>query len=167
MSGYDIKQLIQGSIGHFWNESYGQIYPSLRRLEADGLIEEVSGGGGGGRGRREYRLNHAGLRVLRSWLEEPAQNDVVRHETSLKLFFGAQMGPEAAAAHVRRYRDVQQRLLQRYRSAAERLEREQAASPHLPYWKAVLDGGMRYAAMVIEWCDATLEELDRLEETAL
>lgn len=166
MSGYDIKQLIQVSIGHFWNESYGQIYPSLRRLEADGLIEEVSGGGGGGRGRREFRLNDAGLRVLRSWLAEPAHNDVVRYETSLKLFFGAQTGPAATGAHVRRYRDLQQRLLKGYRSAAEQLEREHAASPHLPYWRAVLDGGMRYATMAIEWCEATLEDLDRLEETA-
>ena len=30
-SGYDIKQTIETSIGHFWNESYGQIYPILKR----------------------------------------------------------------------------------------------------------------------------------------
>jgi PadR family transcriptional regulator AphA len=30
MSGYDLGQTIRESIGHFWNESYGQIYPNLR-----------------------------------------------------------------------------------------------------------------------------------------
>ena len=38
MSGYDLGQTIRGSIGHFWNESYGQIYPNLKRLAVDGLV---------------------------------------------------------------------------------------------------------------------------------
>ena len=40
MSGYDIRQLIPRSIGYFWNESYGQIYPGLKRLAAAGLVEK-------------------------------------------------------------------------------------------------------------------------------
>ena len=40
MSGYDIRQLIPQSIGHFWSESYGQIYPGLKRLAAAGLVEK-------------------------------------------------------------------------------------------------------------------------------
>ena len=37
-SGYDMRRTIQGSVGYFWGESYGQIYPTLRRLTAEGLI---------------------------------------------------------------------------------------------------------------------------------
>ncbi len=40
MSGYDIRQLISQSIGYFWSESYGQIYPGLKRLAAAGLVEK-------------------------------------------------------------------------------------------------------------------------------
>ncbi len=29
MSGYDIKNLLGRTVGHFWNEGYGQIYPTL------------------------------------------------------------------------------------------------------------------------------------------
>ena len=39
MSGYDVKKLIERSIAHFWNESYGQIYPILNRLAAEGFAE--------------------------------------------------------------------------------------------------------------------------------
>ena len=39
MSGYDLRQLIPWSIGQFWNESYGQIYPALKQMTADGLVE--------------------------------------------------------------------------------------------------------------------------------
>ena len=34
MSGYDLGQNIRTSVGHFWNESYGQIYPNLKALAA-------------------------------------------------------------------------------------------------------------------------------------
>src|SRR5262249_61796934 len=37
-SGYDLKKRIEGSVAHFWSESYGQIYPILSRLAAEGLI---------------------------------------------------------------------------------------------------------------------------------
>ncbi|UCB53625.1 MAG: PadR family transcriptional regulator, partial [Candidatus Zixiibacteriota bacterium] len=29
MSGYDMKAFISQSIGYFWQESYGQLYPAL------------------------------------------------------------------------------------------------------------------------------------------
>ena len=32
MSGYDIKKRFEKSLSYFWNESYGQIYPILRKL---------------------------------------------------------------------------------------------------------------------------------------
>ncbi|MCZ6833476.1 MAG: PadR family transcriptional regulator, partial [Acidobacteria bacterium] len=38
MSGYDLKQAIQATFGHFWTESFGQIYPELGRLAQAGLI---------------------------------------------------------------------------------------------------------------------------------
>jgi PadR family transcriptional regulator, regulatory protein AphA len=38
MSGYDLGQTIRTSVGFFWNESYGQIYPNLKTLAAEGLV---------------------------------------------------------------------------------------------------------------------------------
>ncbi len=43
MSGYDIRQMISRSIGYFWSESYGQIYPGLKRLAAEGLVVKEDG----------------------------------------------------------------------------------------------------------------------------
>ncbi|MYF92724.1 MAG: PadR family transcriptional regulator, partial [Gemmatimonadetes bacterium] len=37
MSGYDMKKLIAQSISYFWNESFGQIYPTLKKLVEEGL----------------------------------------------------------------------------------------------------------------------------------
>ncbi|AKA68713.1 PadR family transcriptional regulator [Clostridium scatologenes] len=37
-SGYDIKKFCDSSIGHFWNENYGHIYPVLKKMEEEELI---------------------------------------------------------------------------------------------------------------------------------
>ena len=42
MSGYDIRKESETSIGFFWSESYGQIYPALRELETRRLIRRRS-----------------------------------------------------------------------------------------------------------------------------
>ena len=42
MSGYEIRKVAASSIGHFWSESYGQIYPTLRKLVAAGLAKPRS-----------------------------------------------------------------------------------------------------------------------------
>ena len=39
MTGYGLRQAIAGSVGHFWQESFGQLYPTLRRLAQEGLVE--------------------------------------------------------------------------------------------------------------------------------
>ena len=41
MSGYEIRKTIERSISNFWNESFGQIYPTLADLVAEGLVREV------------------------------------------------------------------------------------------------------------------------------
>src|SRR5262245_15633816 len=38
-TGYDIKQMVDFSTRFFWATSYGQIYPELKTLEENGLIE--------------------------------------------------------------------------------------------------------------------------------
>ena len=37
-SGYDLKVVLDHGIGHFWAAELSQIYPSLKRLEKQGLL---------------------------------------------------------------------------------------------------------------------------------
>src|SRR5207247_6193606 len=69
-SGYDIKTVVDRSTRFFWAASYGQIYPELRRLEEEGLIEGEDAPNGG-RGRRVFKLTGAGHEALGAWLQLP------------------------------------------------------------------------------------------------
>lgn len=161
MSGYDIKGFIDGTISHFWSESYGQLYPTLKALEEEGKIVGHEEPGEGGPSRIVYRITDAGREELAQWLREPAQPVTARDEHSLKIFFGHLVGTEATLAHVRRLRDRARAALDHYTRVEARLEN--ADLEWVPYRLAVLHGGIRHSEMVLEWCDETEAALREVE----
>jgi DNA-binding PadR family transcriptional regulator len=112
MSGYEIKSLVDKSTRFFWAASYGQIYPELRRLAAEGLIEGKASPQGGRR-RNVYRLTPAGRRELQEWLGVDADVFELRDEGLLKLFFADAVGPEAAIQALDSKRREHERVLAR------------------------------------------------------
>jgi PadR family transcriptional regulator, regulatory protein AphA len=161
-SGYDLRQWAEGSIGHFWRESYGQIYPVLKQLLRDGLVTARAGAGAGKRERIVYAITAAGREQLLDWLAKPARIQPPRHEGLLKLFFGAEAPSGTNAARVRSLQQFHQGLLARYDGIEREISRAHASHPGLPYWLMTLDYGQRSSRMVVEWCDASLRKLERL-----
>src|ERR1700757_475956 len=91
MSGYDLGRMVRASIGHIWRESYGQIYPNLKRLKAGGLVECRTEKHPGRPERRIYSITKKGREQLARWLSLAPQPEIPRNEMLLKLFFGAQV----------------------------------------------------------------------------
>jgi PadR family transcriptional regulator, regulatory protein AphA len=92
LSGYDIARTTKLRFRFFWSESYGQIYPELRRLAEAGLVGE--GEAEGSRGRKTWILTEAGSLALKSWLEEDREvSDIARFETLLKAYFSFVASP--------------------------------------------------------------------------
>lgn len=174
-SGYDIRQAIESSVGYFWGESYGQIYPALKLLAAERLIKP----GGkpdkpakrapkaknpqrdSGRKRRQaWRITAAGRSVLRDWLAAPFQNDPPRNEFLLKLFFGAEADPKVAVAHIH---ELERRNLESLRMM-EQIEaiapKANAGEPGLKYWMLTLRLGMAITRAALEWGKDALAELE-------
>jgi DNA-binding PadR family transcriptional regulator len=85
-TGYDVKRIADHSTRFFWGASYGQIYPELRRLEQDGLVEAEDEPRGRVR-RRVYRITPAGEAAVREWLLAEESDYDVRDEGLLRLFF--------------------------------------------------------------------------------
>lgn len=166
MSGYDVKQFLERTVVHFWSESPGQIYPALRELEEEGLVEGRAEPGERGQEKRVYEITESGREALRDWLEQPAEPTRPRYEHSLKLFFGRVAGPEASIEHLERLRRRTEETLARYRTREEELEERAHREPNspAPYWLVVLRGGIRYSEMVLEWCDESEKTLRALPE---
>ncbi|HTD97369.1 MAG TPA: PadR family transcriptional regulator [Edaphobacter sp.] len=164
MSGYDVRQLIPRSIGHFWSESYGQIYPGLKRLAAAGLVEKKTERQKGRPDRHLYSLTDAGREQLRQWLRLPVENEVPRSELLLKLFFGGHVAASVSREHVTAYMQVHEDALKLYAAMAKALRKDEANDPQLPYWLMTLNFGRHRSAAMVKWCSETLAELEEIEQ---
>lgn len=153
-SGYEIKASVDRSTRFFWAASYGQIYPELRRLEHDGLIEGESRPTGGRR-RTVYHLTDSGRNALREWLLAPEAGYELRDVGLLKLFFASALEVDEAIALVRRLRAHRERRLERLRDVERNPNR-----PRGGFGDLVLDYGIGSQEWAIAWCDGVERQLD-------
>lgn len=99
MTGYAIKKAIEYQFSHFWQESYGQIYPGLKALAEEGLIIESSVSRDG-RGQIVYGITDAGKSELKKWLCKTPDIEKLRYEILLKVAFGENTEPEIILGHL-------------------------------------------------------------------
>lgn len=163
MSGYDLRRLTERSTANFWSESFGQIYPSLKRLMEGGLVAMKEQRTDGQRLRKVYRLTGEGRARLKEWLAEPCGVQVRREELLLKLFFGDRAPRGAMRAAVEERRERLRAELERYAAFRKEIASEAGRHPAAPYWMLTLECGVVEATAALGWCERTLAELGRLE----
>lgn len=161
-SGYDIKKMTDISTRHFWAENYGSLYPTLKRLEQEGLVTGERQAGDGKPDRKVYTITDTGRAVLHRWLETPVEVTPPRNELLLKLFLGRQAPLEVNRTHLERFRTAQEELIATYGGIERWLEAEQAGDPNLPYWLLTLSYGRLQAEALRRWSEEGLETLRNL-----
>jgi len=162
MSGYDIKKMFQKSVAKFWNESYGQIYPILNRLVAQGLATRSVEKQEGRPNRHVYALTDKGREELQRWLIAPVEPQIGRIEIALKLFFGQQVSVLDNIRQVEHFREIQHRELEELKALEEHVKVEKAGNPNLPYWLMTVKYGHQVTSALIQWCDETLSALNKM-----
>jgi DNA-binding PadR family transcriptional regulator len=90
MSGYDLKQLINKRITHFyWSPAKSQIYGELRRLESHGLVTMREVPQTLRPDKRLYQITPQGTEAMLKWLETSGvEPDSYKSALLLKVFFG-------------------------------------------------------------------------------
>ena len=123
MSGYDIKKLVDVGLSHFWNENYGQIYPTLDSLVSEGLATKAEDDASSQRKRNVYSITKEGQQVFRNWLAEPTSAPIVRNELQLKFFLSCNLPKAERVRLIKQYQSHQQSLLAEYRRSEGVLRR--------------------------------------------
>jgi PadR family transcriptional regulator, regulatory protein AphA len=155
-SGYDIKAVVDRSTRFFWAASYGQIYPELRRLERQGLIEGEDSPTGGRR-RRVYRLTAAGRRALIEWLLGRELTIELRDESLLRLFFADALPREQALLLL----EGRRRGHEEYLDVLRAIDARPGEDP--PFVDLVLRWGLDFNEWGARWCEEQLERLSKMK----
>lgn len=87
-SGYDLRKIFETTpMGHY-SSSPGAIYPALKRLDEQGLIEGEIADRETLRPKRVYKATPHGVETLRAWVSQPiTKEDLLRQEDELMLRF--------------------------------------------------------------------------------
>ncbi|MGE8206867.1 PadR family transcriptional regulator [Heyndrickxia sp. NPDC080065] len=164
-SGYSIKQMIDGSLNHFWKVSYGQIYPTLKQLVDEGLATVEQTTQDGKPDKKEYNITPKGQIALQEWIQTPLKEiPTEKNELLLKLFFGNHQSDSTIHDHLAQYL---QKLLERYNtydSIEQMIHKNLLDQSGAKFWLITLDYGKRTTQASIEWCENTMKKIKNVQE---
>ncbi|MCB0987323.1 MAG: PadR family transcriptional regulator [Acidimicrobiales bacterium] len=128
--GYHLKGAFEARTGGVWTVNVGQVYTTLDRLHADGLVQpvtdEATGADQGSRDRRRWELTPAGKGALDDWFDEgPATASPPRDELLVKVLLAFGRSPSEALAVIDRQRVELYRQTQAHRRSRTRAANQQ------------------------------------------
>jgi DNA-binding PadR family transcriptional regulator len=100
--GYEIKRRFEGALGNVWSVSYGQLYPTLRRLSELGWVTKKTEPGKKAAEKNIYSITEKGRKKLDEWLLKPLRSTYkVKDEFTLRFLFFSKLAPEHVLDYLR------------------------------------------------------------------
>jgi DNA-binding PadR family transcriptional regulator len=156
MSGYALREAIRDVIGHFWSESFGQIYPALDELVAGGFVERQEGSRSTA---STFAITALGRERLRELLREPLVSRPARNGSLLRLYFGVNLGPDPCVEILDDLRRAATKQLQLYRAIRTEIEGDEEHRADGPYWLTTVSYGEHMAEATIAWARQSMDAL--------
>lgn len=178
MTGYDLHKRFDSSVGHVWYAPDSQIYPELRKMEADGMVAAVEVPWGTKGTKREYHITEAGRQALRDWMNETLPYARFRDAMHLKSAYFEWARPDAARAqlraHIAHYESELAQWEEQIReidtATSPALNRRLAVTPEkdrrrtAAFKRYAYEGLVQRAQQEIAWARHGLDLLDELDE---
>lgn len=162
MHGYQLSKRLTGTLGGFWRVSYGSLYPTLRKLEAAGAVEQVVGDAATvSRRRTVYRITPKGEKLFSSLLEEVG-TDAANEDTPfrVRLAFFRYLAPDTRIRLLERRRAALEERLSVIRASMSEPERSDD-----PYTRSLIEHGRDTVQQDIAWLDGLLAAERQLATT--
>ncbi|NRD78022.1 PadR family transcriptional regulator [Bacillus sp. BRMEA1] len=158
MSGYDIKQMMENSVSYFFDASFGAIYPALRKMEKEGLVDKQVVQQEGKPNKNMFAITDKGKEQFQHYLRSPINPTVMRSDILIRIFFGRFTTKEKINQWLLAEREKNQALYDSLKLLEEKY-------PNMERYKRfTLEYGIRQAEMVIGLIDETLSKVMEQEE---
>lgn len=160
MSGYELKKVIDGSVGHFWSADQSQIYRTLGGLVDEGLASRSTVAQEDRPNRHPHHITPAGAEALDAWLDSPLDTEAKREPFLARVFFADRLPISQIVALLEaRRREINHGLVEL--ESIEVPEGSHSLAEMLRF--ATLDNGIAHARAELEWTDSVLARLKEYE----
>jgi DNA-binding PadR family transcriptional regulator len=161
LSGYQIKKLVDIRFKFFWSESFGQIFPALKSLAAEGLAEECAQEHTDGRATKTYQITLAGREALVAWLGQPVGKESLRLEILLKTYFSNYAAPDVMLTHLSAFEQSHVQQLQILNMFHKELESIPDDDENHREVLRVIDFGQKVNTAYLDWCRETRDYFEQ------
>lgn len=159
-TGYDIKRYSDKVLSGFWNENFGHIYPTLKKLLENEMIEVIPGESNDNKIR--YGITEKGKRELDDWLVKKSEQQPMRSEFMLKLLFSSSQPTDYVIRMLREYKERHLTDVAHYLEIQEALMRDQTISKERKFFlNMTLRRGIIAGNATVTWCDEAIEEVGK------
>lgn len=162
LSGYDIKQHMNSRLGPFWKVGSNQVYPELAKMEGEGLVKLHGVEQDSYRpARKLYEITEAGREALRQWTLEPGGLESMRDDFLLKAYNAWLVEPEQMVVQIEAIKRLHEERLAIYLDKEKELTHLlQTNDSHDPIASSlsVVEFGIQYERLYIEWCERLLQK---------
>ncbi|MEF2976027.1 PadR family transcriptional regulator [Subtercola sp. YIM 133946] len=176
LSGYDLQKQFSVSVGHVWHAPDSQIYPELRRMHSEGLIEPEEQVRGERGTRIVYHVTAAGDAAFLAWMNSPLEYQRVRDPAHLRAAYLESASPEQAKMFLRAHIDQWQNELAQWEGELRRIDaldnpmllRRLAVTPQSEHARTIAFKRFTYEGLVerakteIDWAERGLVLVERL-----
>jgi len=94
-TGYEIKKQLEGPFRHFYDASFGSIYPALGKLTDAGQVDRTEHSQDGRPDKKVYSITPLGKMALIDELVKPVADDKVRSDFLATMVFSELLTPAA------------------------------------------------------------------------
>lgn len=150
MHGYELKKELTAQLGQLWQFSYGNLYPTIARLEKSGAVERVFPKQDVKRRKNIYRITPKGEQMFNESMAEHSVDDA---RFSMKLAFFRYLKPvDRVEVLERRRAYLTDKLFEtraKLRAYRERID---------AYTYRLMEHGADHTTADIEWIDKLIAE---------
>ncbi|MDO8963088.1 MAG: PadR family transcriptional regulator [Coriobacteriia bacterium] len=162
MTGYDLKtRCFDAAVGHVWTADQAQVYRTLDRLAARGLVKPKLVPQRGKPDRRVFTITRSGRAALGDWLRRPEDPGPLRDPLLLQLALSAGLPDGEIRVLLTGARDTYMRRLESLRRESIR-ETPACAAPtprDAALHRMTLGAAMAGVRSSIDWIDDCLDDM--------
>ena len=159
MHGYQLSKRLTDSLGGFWRVSYGSLYPSLKRLERQGAVEQIFDKQEVGRRKNVYRITEKGEELFRELLEESGpESSGEDNRFRVRMAFFKYLSPETRIRVLERRRSFLEERLVTIRASL-------ATNTGDMYTTSLMQHGRESTEQDIAWLNGLIAAERRVTET--
>jgi DNA-binding PadR family transcriptional regulator len=152
MHGYELKKNLDEQLGHFWQFSYGSLYPTIKRLAREDAVEMELPKGETSRRKNVYRITQKGEELFTDLLEAASPDVEDRGAFMIRFAFSRYMKPETRRRLLETRRGYLQNRLTKMAASLKKLRDRMDA-----YSIELMRYGVDEAEHDIRWLDGMLE----------